>query len=148
MLHITVFIFSEFNCISICNVTLSIVKPNWPRWVNTVPCYCCPFLYLRMCLSTVTERVPLGRAGLEFVPVPGNFLGPRASTGLARFMKFWAIENVSIVSYKVYRYWCDINLFIGLMCWCELLTMFCVCYVYVNWPWYLFGPKWSIKYYY
>ena len=24
----------------------------------------------------------------------------------------------------------------------------CVWYVYVNWPWYLFGPKWSIKYYY
>ena len=74
------------------NVTLSIVRPTRPWWVNTVPCYCCPFLYLRMCLSTVTERVPRGRAGPEFVPVPGNFLGPRASTGLARFMKFWVIE--------------------------------------------------------
>ena len=56
--------------------------------------------------------------------------------------------KINHVSYKVYRYWCDINLFIGLMCWCELLTMFCVCYVYVNWPWYLFGPNGSIKYYY
>ena len=55
--------------------------------VNTVPYCCCPFLYLRMCLSTVTERVPLAQAGPEFALVPGNFLGPSAGMGLARFMK-------------------------------------------------------------
>ena len=204
------------------------------------------------------ERVPLGRAGPEFAPVPGNFLRLRAGTGLARFIKLWitgkkvstqtyveaqfeeyqsqpvmtmtiirkltGVGGVVVfgemviagcdgrchfdsfrcaqwrefyrnddisgsimsliqllhqsyrlspvgqwwdisflnrvcmpvltclrknhVSYKVCRYWRDINLFIGLMCWCELLTMFCVCYAYVNWPCYLFGSKLSIKYYY
>ena len=84
---------------------------------------------------------------------PGSrkFSGAEGEYGACPFHEIlsnWNVKKVSIVSYKVYRYWCDINLFIGLMCWCELLTMFCVCYVYVNWPWYLFGPKWSIKYYY
>ena len=81
------------------------MRPTRPRWVNSVPRYCCPFLYLRMCLSTVTERVPLtlGRAGPEFAPVPGDCLGPRASTGLARFMKFWVIEIKKSLDWNVCR---------------------------------------------
>ena len=121
-------------CISLCilfhNVTLSIVRPIRPRWVNTVSCYCCPFLYLCMCLSTVTERVPIGQAGPEFAPVPGNFLGPRASTGACPFHEI--LSNWNIKKYRLYhKKSTDTDaILISLLDWCADVS-FLPCFVCV-----------------